>query len=289
MISIITPTYNRAKLLKRCYESLYIQTSNDFEWIIIDDGSEDNTEEIVRQFIDEGLVNIIYIKQKNQGKHVAHNTGVLNSSGELILCLDSDDFLDKDAIKYTNELWNKANKKDIIGILMPRGDVSRNRMCSEFPNIHTSTFFNLVHKYSFTGETALFFKSEILKNNLFKQFEGEKFLTEISLYYYIDKYGEMWLDNKILYYCEYQENGLTSNYQTLMYNNPKGAFYTYLLCYDRCDDFLQKIKYAIIANSFLHLANEKDFIYNDELYIKNKSIRLYSLFGYIYNKFKLKI
>lgn len=270
MITIITPTYNRSVLLKRCYESLCRQTSKRFEWIIVDDGSTDNTEKVVKKFINDNIIDIKYIRQENQGKHIAHNTGVLASRGELLICLDSDDFLDECAVEYVEDLWIKIKNENIIGILMPKGDINRQRMCSEFPiNVSKSTFFDLVHDYNFKGETALFFRTEILKENLFKKFFDEKFLTEISLYFSIDGYGSMWLDNKILYYCEYQEDGLTSKYNKLMKDNPKGAAYTYFLCYKKSIKIKDKLKYAILYNTYYFFIKEKKefrFIYND-LYI----------------------
>lgn len=283
MISIITPTYNRSMLLKRCYNSLYFQTSKNFEWIIIDDGSTDNTEEVVRTFIDDNILNIMYIKQENQGKHIAHNTGVLNSSGDVIICLDSDDFLDKYAIEYVENLWIKVKNEDIIGIVMPRGDINGKRICSEFPkNVVKSKFFDLVHNYNFKGDTALFLRTDILKQNLFKQFDNEKFLTEISLYFNIDKYGYMWLDNNILYYCEYQEDGLTSKYRRLMKENPKGASYTYFLCYKKSSKFKDKLKYAILCNAYLHSYNDNSF--KDSCIESDILFKVCRILGYLYKK-----
>ena len=90
-VSIITPSYNRANLLPKAYESLKKQTSKDFEWIVVDDGSKDNTDEVVQKFISENQIEIKFIKKENGGKHTAVNRGVKEACGELVLILDSDD------------------------------------------------------------------------------------------------------------------------------------------------------------------------------------------------------
>lgn len=82
-LTIFTPTYNRAYILKNLYDSLCEQTSKDFEWLIVDDGSSDNTEDLIRSFINEGRILIRYFKQANAGKHIAINNGIRNAAGDL--------------------------------------------------------------------------------------------------------------------------------------------------------------------------------------------------------------
>ena len=98
-ITIFTPSYNRAYRLLALYESLCNQTCFDFEWLIVDDGSNDNTEELVQTWLNESKFNIRYIKQCNGGKHRAVNHGVREAKGELFYIVDSDDILPKDAIE----------------------------------------------------------------------------------------------------------------------------------------------------------------------------------------------
>lgn len=93
MLTIFTPTFNRAELLKRVYDSLLRQREKNFSWLIVDDGSTDNTKEVVEEWLREGRINIQYEYQENGGKMRAHNQGVNLCNTELFLCLDSDDFL----------------------------------------------------------------------------------------------------------------------------------------------------------------------------------------------------
>ena len=90
-LTIFTPTYNRDQLLPKLYASLCQQTNKNFVWSIVDDGSTDGTKSLIREYINENKIDIVYFYQKNSGKYVAHNTGVLRCTTELILCVDSDD------------------------------------------------------------------------------------------------------------------------------------------------------------------------------------------------------
>ena len=98
-LTIFTPTFNRAYILNKCYESLKDQTVKEFIWLIIDDGSTDNTEELVREWISEGILEIRYIYKKNQGMHGAHNTAYENIDTELNTCIDSDDYMPIDGVE----------------------------------------------------------------------------------------------------------------------------------------------------------------------------------------------
>ena len=92
-LTIFTPTYNRANTLGRLYESLKIQSNQDFEWLIVDDGSSDDTQALIDSFIEEQILSIRYIKQSNAGKQAAWNNAVLNAQGEFFCGVDSDDAL----------------------------------------------------------------------------------------------------------------------------------------------------------------------------------------------------
>ena len=120
-ITVLTPTYNRAAMLRDLYASLVAQTSRDFCWLVVDDGSVDETEALVRSLQAEGLLDITYIRQENRGKYVAHNTGVLHANTELIVCVDSDDLLYPHAIEATLSLWQQVRGDgQIAGIVSPK-------------------------------------------------------------------------------------------------------------------------------------------------------------------------
>lgn len=260
-LSIITPTLNRAYILSQCYESLCKQTSKNFEWIIVDDGSQDDTENLAYIWKKKNKINIQYIKQANGGKHRAHNMGVNNSKGELIVCVDSDDALIESAVQRVEEVWKEVKDKAVAGILALRGDFSRKPICSEIPKgINVCTTYDLAHKYNFKGDTMLIYRSEILKKYQFPEFNGEKFIPECSIYYEIDKEFPMYLLNEVLYLCEYLQDGLTQNFHTVLKKNPIGTAYCYYIYFKNSYEMKFKMKYAIITNAYRSLIKNKTIL-----------------------------
>ena len=113
-LTILTPTYNRATLLARLYESIKSQHYKDFEWLIVDDGSTDGTEDRVKEFINEKKLNIRYFHTENGGKQRAYNFGVEKAEGELFICLDSDDEYVETGLETILKYWEKYEKNDEI-------------------------------------------------------------------------------------------------------------------------------------------------------------------------------
>ena len=258
-LSIITPTYNRAYTLTRLYSSLVNQTDQDFEWVIINDGSTDNTEELINQFNEEGKIPIRYLSQSNGGKQRAHNKGVSVSLGELCICVDSDDALSLDAVETAKKIWAEADDKRHIGILAKRGDFDSHKpLCGDWPDeLHECTMIELQEKFGFSGDTALFFQTKLMKKHYFQQFKDEKFVPEDSLYAELDNYGNMLLVKAVIYYCEYLPDGLTANYRQLLLDNPMGTSYCYYRRMLRSSDIKNKLKNAIISQAFLAQAGRK--------------------------------
>lgn len=252
MISIITPTFNRAYILPQCYKSLCNQSVKDFEWIVADDGSTDTTEQLVKGFIDEDLIDIKYYHQNNGGKHRAHNLAVKHASGELTVCLDSDDQFAPNAVERAIITWRQQQETNNIGILALRGDFDSHKpICSHIPyGLHAATMTELRDNYGFEGDTILFFKTDLLKQQLFKEFDGEKFLPEANLYCELDLLGTMILLNEVLYYCEYRSDGLTVQYHKLLFDNPKGTADTYYKMSRNASSIYKAFKYAIIAQAY---------------------------------------
>lgn len=214
MVSIFTPTYNRAYILPVLYESLKRQTCRDFEWIIVDDGSTDNTEELVASWEkDKNDFPIIYRKQKNGGKHTAINYGVTLASYEWFFIVDSDDYLRDDAVEKVCEWTKEKLPQDIAA-------VSGTRCFKNMVTIGGQTKFNGEYcdcknnerkKYGLLGDKAEVYRTEILKKYPFPVFEGEKFLSECAVWDKIalEGYKIRWYDYPLMV-CEYLEDGLTA-------------------------------------------------------------------------------
>ena len=222
--TIFTPTYNREGLLISLYESLKKQTFKDFEWLIVDDGSVDNTNETVQHFIKENILNISYYYKENGGKQRAYNYALDNAKGELFICLDSDDEYVSNALEIILEYWKKVEKNaKIVGMGYLSTYPDGSTIGSEFPNDEmVETQFNIYNKYKVTGDKGLMFRTEVIKNYKFPVFDGEKFTTEALVYNRIAEKYEMLYINEKIEIKQYHEDGLTAKYNDLLLRNPKG-------------------------------------------------------------------
>lgn len=226
-LTIFTPTYNRGYIIKNCYESLCSQTNKNFVWLIVDDGSTDNTEKLVETWKKERKISIIYKKQKNAGKHVAHNTGVMNCNTEMFVCVDSDDYLTENAVEIIYEHWKKIESNySLAGMIGLKGYANGKLTGTRMPqDIGKCKISDLYQKYSFKGETIIVFRTEILKENLFPVFDGERFVTEAVVYDKIDQEHEVLLIDHLLYICEYLDDGYSRNILKVHRESPKGYIY----------------------------------------------------------------
>ena len=264
MLTIFTPTYNRDYIIGRVYKSLLAQTNKNFEWIIVDDGSTDNTENLVNGYKKENKMNISYYKQKNQGKPIAHNVGVQEANGDLFTCLDSDDYFTPNAVETIMNKWNevKENKKCIGIVGMRINQEGKPVKKTYMPNIEYSTLKDLYNKYKYKGDTILIFRREILKKYEFPKIEGEKFIPETYLYYQMDEEGKLAIIQEGIYVCEYLEDGYTKNVRKIIKNNPKG----YTLVAKQAMQLSKNVKEKYIAAAKYVLGNilakEKGYIRN---------------------------
>lgn len=249
MITVFTPTYNRAHLLLRLYESLKAQTFQDFEWIIVDDGSIDNTEQIVREWCDEVCFKggIHYIRQSNGGKHRAINRGVQEAQGELFFIADSDDYLPDDSLAKVAEKYEKIKGDNSIGgicglDMTPKGDVIGSGLpCDEI----ICSSLELRVNYHVTGDLKEVFITHVMREFPFPEFEGERFCPEALVWNRIAQKYKLIFFNEPIYIAEYQPEGITAGIVRARMNSPVAAATTYqeLNSYDI--PLQEKIKAAI--------------------------------------------
>lgn len=239
--TIFTPTYNREKYLERLYNSLISQSFKDFEWLIVDDGSTDKTEAVVKEFIKERKISITYIKTINGGKHRAINKGLEFCKGSVFAIVDSDDYLVPNAIEKIY-LWFQEIKKSNLkycGVAGNKGyDI--NRPIGTFNEAEYVDASNIERtKFNISGDKFEVYYTEILKKYTFPTYEGENFMSEIVVWTRMAKDGYLlrWY-KKIIYICNYLEDGLTKNNYKLLSKNPKG----YAL------RIREQVKYARISN-----------------------------------------
>lgn len=224
--TIFTPTYNRAREIENLYNSLKSQESKNFEWLVVDDGSTDNTEEKIKKFINsKNDFPIRYIKQSNGGKHRAINKGLDYANGIVFFIVDSDDTIKQNAVAmleyYVKSVSGSTEK--FAGVAGLKADKFDN-VIGERPQEEYIDCSNLErYEKNLLGDKAEAYFTEVLKRYKFPEFEGETFLTECVVWHKIayDGYKIRWF-NKVIYTCEYQEDGLTKNLKELNRKNNKG-------------------------------------------------------------------
>lgn len=213
-ITVFTPTYNRKDLIDRLYQSLLQQTQKNFEWLVVDDGSSDDTENFfVKLSSMEHPFPIRYIKQNNGGKHRAINNGVNNALGKLFFIVDSDDYLTENAIEKINQwITTLDNSHKWAGISGLKG-FSKDSVVgqhSDFSYIDAKN--NERRKYNLLGDKAEVYFADVLKQHPFPEIPGENFISEEIVWNAIarDGYYLRWF-NEIIYICDYLEGGLTKD------------------------------------------------------------------------------
>jgi len=233
-LTYFTPTYNRAHTLPKLYESMLSQTNKDFIWLIIDDGSKDNTEELVHGWIEEGKLDIEYIKKENGGKHTAIELSNQVCKTEYINCIDSDDYISEDStevlLRYLDEV---SLDSSLCGIVARRAHYDGSPFNESFPGNPEKLFFReLATRFNYTQDTNLIFKTELIKQFHFPVFEDERFVTESVFYNQFILDYKMLAIPELLYLAEYQPDGYTAQGLKLFVKNPKG--YLYSLKQDTC-------------------------------------------------------
>lgn len=223
MLTVFTPAYNRAYTLHKCYESLKRQTNKNFKWLIVDDGSTDNTKELVMKWKEEVDFEIKYIYKKNGGMHTAHNTAYENIDTELNVCIDSDDYLTDDAVEIIINEWKRVKNENLAGLgalnIFEDGKV----IGTKFPeNLKTSKYFDIYNKHGVKGDKKFIYRTELTRYFPYPEFEGEKYVGLDYKYKKLDEKYEVALVNKVVCIVEYMEDGSSKNMLRQYRNNPKG-------------------------------------------------------------------
>lgn len=224
-VTVFTPTYNRAYILGNLYHSLQRQTCMDFEWLIVDDGSADDTKALVASWQgEENPFPIRYIYQENGGKCRAINRGLKEADGRLFFTVDSDDYLTDDAIEKVIR-WDGELPKDghFCGYVGNRGTTPTQTPNRLFPGGYLDG--TALDRYDqVDGERAFVFYTEIHRKYLYPEFPGEKFLTEAVTWDLMAHDGyKMRFYNDIIWIWEYKDDGLTRAGYRVFLENPQGT------------------------------------------------------------------
>ena len=287
IVSVITPTYNRADLLKNAYNSLVNQTNHSLEWIIVDDGSVDNTQTVVKEFLESNKFPIIYIYKENGGKHTAVNVGVKEARGDYCMVLDSDDKLTNDAIDTIIKDFEKYHSESkICGLSYNKRIINadfNSKFMEETEVVSNHIEFRYNQKHPNDREEV--YKTEILKKYPFPVIEGERFLSEAVVWNTIAYLYDTVYINKDIYIAEYLPGGLSSSSIISRVNNPKGCLLNYEIMMREPFKLFLRFKYSILYNTFCFFANIN---IKERLKKDNKPLLIVTLpFGFlVYMKWK---
>jgi glycosyltransferase involved in cell wall biosynthesis len=261
LLSIVTPTYNRGYLLENCYQSLKIQTNKNFEWIIVDDGSTDNTKQIVSNFIAEKSgINIVYVQKKNGGKHTALNISHKYINGDYVLMLDSDDTLIETAVEEALDGWSKFSDNEDVGVVtFLKGSTT------EKPNAYVKEEGVPLNNFKcnricvFSSDCCEIIRTDLFKKYPFPEFANEHFMSEGVLWNRVAQTHKYVYINKVIYICEYLEGGLTKSGRTMRIKNPYGGMLNSDLNMNKQNSLKKRIKNGLLYDCYGYFANLTPF------------------------------
>lgn len=259
-VTVLTPTYNRKKLLQKLYMSLCNQDCKDFVWLIIDDGSSDNTDKYIDEIKKKADFLVIYYKKENGGKHTALNYAYRYINTPLTFIVDSDDMLTKDAISTVKEIYNKyKDEKDICGFSFLRGKTDGEYLStSGVPqNGLKESYVECRINRNIGGDMAEIWYTHCLKEYPFPEFQGEKFLGEDIVWVKMAQKYKMRFFNKVIYIAEYLEDGLTYNRRRHNIKSPNGCVVRAETFLNSSANFKVKIKSALQYQIYGEFAGKK--------------------------------
>lgn len=257
LITIFTPTYNRAHTLERTFKSLCAQDCKDFEWLVVDDGSTDETEYLIERCSKEAAFPIRYFKKANGGKHTAYNLGLKEAKGELFFDVDSDDWLPDNFMEIIQRcLPAIINNPEIAGIIGLKSDKDGKLLGKVLSEDYTAIPYTELIKY-LKGEYSLIFKTEIARLFNFPIIEGETFIPETIIYDMFVNFCFM-TDNNIHTYCEYLPDGLSMSYNKCLVENPIGFKMFHQGRLKICKNLPDRIVNMIRIIAFAELARKRN-------------------------------
>ena len=227
-LTIFTPAYNRAHTIARTYESLCRQTCKDFEWLVVDDGSSDNTRQLVEGWIAENIIPIRYIYQENQGMHGAHNTAYKNIQTELNTCIDSDDWMPDDAVEKIVTFWKEHGSNQYAGIIGLDAKEDGAIIGKKFPeNLKKTTLRGYYEDLNGSGDKKIVYRTSVICNTPeYPVFEGERYVGLAYKYNLVDEQYPLLTSNDVYVIVDYQNDGSSRGMWRQYWNNPKGfAFF----------------------------------------------------------------
>ena len=261
-LTVFTPAYNRAHTLPRTYESLRRQSCKDFLWLIVDDGSTDNTAELVRDWQSRGNgFDIQYIYQENGGMHTAHNTAYANIHTELNTCIDSDDMLADGAVEKILRKWAEVKEKGYAGIIGLDADFDGSIIGKRFPDAMTETTLSGYYAAGGAGDKKLVYRTDVIRAyQEYPVFECEKYVSLAYKYLLIDQDYKLAVLNEVLCDVEYQAEGSSNNMFQQYLKNPKGFAFWRVVKMQHPESFKRLVMDCIHYCSSSQIAGNRHYI-----------------------------
>ena len=261
-LTVFTPAYNRAYSIHLCYESLCRQTCMDFVWLVVDDGSTDNTKELIEswQKKDNGF-EIKYVYKPNGGMHTAHNTAYENIDTEINVCIDSDDYMTDDAVEKIVNLWKEKGDKKYAGIIaldcLQNGEI----IGSELEKDRETTTLKGFYQRGGKGDKKLIYRTDVMKSYPpYPEFEGEKYVSIAYKYYLADEDYELLILNEPVCVVEYMSDGSSTNMYRQYLRNPKGFAFIRKVDMQKADSLKELFRCTTHYVSSSIISKNKNFI-----------------------------
>lgn len=258
LLTVITPTYNRSDFICGIHENLQKQTCQDFEWVVVDDGSTDGTASVVEAMerCEQSLFDIQLVRKENGGKHTAVNAGVRVATGLLTLILDSDDELPTNAVETITRRWKETEYQHDVS---SRGTLGGLAFCmshrdgriittckwKKIPMPIDVNEIKLRYRYKVSGDVCEVFRTDVLREYPFPEIPGERFCPEQLVWFRIANRYQLRFYNEVVYLRDYLEGGLTDNIVRIRMKSPVATCMTYAEMLDYDIPCLHKVKAAI--------------------------------------------
>lgn len=287
-LTIYTPTYNRSFSLPQVYESLLRQTVKDFTWLIVDDGSTDNTQDLVEQWIENKRLDIRYLHQENRGMLGAHNTAHKNIETVLCVCIDSDDFMPDNGVEIIMTNWEPYKSDPSIAGMVGLDCYKNGKVIgNSFENSGVKTTYRQAAKTG--GDKKYVYRTAVLKEfGPYPEVPGEKFPAQGYLYRLIDTKYRLIAINEILCVVEYLTDGNSFNKMSSYMKNPQGFMLHRLLLMELAMSFAEKFRNAVHFVSSCLFARRWEAIFTNRFRLVTILAAPFGFLLYFYIRFNKK-
>lgn len=269
-LTVFTPTFNRRELLTRCYESMCRQTNKDFVWMIVDDGSTDDTKKFADEWKKNSDLEIRYIYKDNGGLHTAYNVAIENIDTELCVCIDSDDFMPDNAVELILNFWDKYGSDEYAGIVGLDFNLDGKVIGDPLPNQKTVNLIDLfIGKYHIVnGDRTNVIRTELYKTVApMKVFPNEKNFNSHYMHLQISDNYDFLVLNENLRFVDYQSDGMTNSMLKQYKSSPNSFAEIRKLYLSFSGTSLKfKIKHSIHLVSSCILAHKLSFAFDESPY-----------------------